>query len=83
MIASFQAYAYVKLGYDEVINQDYHNLTQDDWVLKVGQEIINILSDHARSVVYGGIKIAETSTIAINTAGSIYIPDYLKRKQFF
>jgi hypothetical protein len=33
--------------------------------------------------VYGGIKIAETSTIAINTVGSIYIPDYLKRKQFF
>jgi hypothetical protein len=83
VIASFQAYSYEKLGYDEVINQDYHNLTQDDWVLKVGQEIVNILSDHARSVVYGGIKIAETSTIAFNTAGSIYIPDYLKRKQIF
>ena len=80
VIASFQAYSSEKLGYDEVINQDYHNLTQDDWVLKVGQETINILSDHARSVVYGGIEIAETSTIAINTVGSIYIPDYLKRK---
>jgi hypothetical protein len=81
VIASFQVYSSEKLGYDEVINQDYHNLTQDDWVLKVGQETINILSDHARSVVYGGIEIAETSTIAINTVGSIYIPDYLKRKQ--
>jgi hypothetical protein len=30
--------------------------------------------------VYGGVEIAETSTIAINTVGSICIPDYLKRK---
>jgi hypothetical protein len=30
--------------------------------------------------VYGGVEIAETSTIAINTVGSIYIPNYLKRK---
>ena len=28
----------------------------------------------------GGVKIAETSTIDINTLGSIYIPDHLKRK---
>ncbi len=76
VIASLQAYSSEKLGYDEVINQDYHNLTQYEWVLKVVQEAINILSDHARSVVYGGIEIAEMSTIAINTVGSIYIPDY-------
>ena len=61
VIASFQTYSSENLEYDEVINQDYHKLTQDDWVLKVGQETINILSDHARSVVYGGIEIAETS----------------------
>jgi hypothetical protein len=49
VIASFQTYSSENLGYDEVINQDYHKLTQDDWVLKVGQETINILSDHTRS----------------------------------
>jgi hypothetical protein len=80
VIASFQTYSSENLGYDEVINQDYHKLTQDDWISKVGQETINILSDHARSIMYGGVEIAETSTIAINTVGSIYIPDYLKRK---
>jgi hypothetical protein len=80
VIASFQTYSSENLGYDEVIKQDYHKISQDDWVLKVGQETINILSDHARSIVYGGVEIAETSTIAINTVGSIYIPNYLKRK---
>ncbi len=30
--------------------------------------------------MYGLVEIAETSTIAINTIGSIYIPNYLKRK---
>jgi hypothetical protein len=79
-IASFQTYSSENLGYNEVIKQDYHKLSQDDWVLKVGQETINILSDYARSIVYGGVEIAETSTIAINTVGSIYIPNYLKRK---
>jgi hypothetical protein len=80
VIASFQTYSSENLGYNEVIKQDYHKLSQDDWVLKVGQETINILSDYARSIVYGGVEIAETSTIAINTVGSIYIPNYLKRK---
>jgi hypothetical protein len=32
-------------------------------------------------MVYGGAEIAKTSTIAINTVGSIYIPNYLKRKE--
>jgi hypothetical protein len=81
VIASFQTYSSENLGYDEVVKQDYHKLSQDDWVLKVGQETINILSDHARSIVYGGVEIAKTSTIAINTVGSIYIPNYLKRKE--
>ncbi len=81
MIASFQTFSSKNFGYDEVIKQGYHQLTQDDWVLKLGQETINILSDHARSFVYGGIEIAETSTIAINTVGLIYIPNYLKRKE--
>jgi hypothetical protein len=31
--------------------------------------------------VYGGVEIAKTSTIAINTMGSIYIPNYFKRKE--
>ncbi len=78
MIASFQTYSSENLGYDEVIKQDYHKLTQDAWVLKIGQDTINILSDYARQNEYGGVEIAETSTI--NTIGSIYIPDYLKRK---
>jgi hypothetical protein len=52
VIASFQTYLSVNLGYDKAIKQDYHKLTQDDWVLKVGQETINILSDHARSIAY-------------------------------
>jgi hypothetical protein len=68
------------LGYDEVIKQDYPDLNQDDWVLRVGQETINISSVHPRSIVYGGVEIAKTSTIAINTVGSIYIPNCLKRK---
>ncbi len=80
VIASFQTYSSENLGYDEVINQDYHKLTQDDWVVKIGQDTINILSDYARQNKYGGVEIAETSTIAINTIGSIYITDYLKRK---
>ena len=80
VIASFQTYSSENLGYDKVVKQDYHKLTEDDWVLKVGQETINILSDYARCNDYGGVGIAETSTIAINTIGSIYIPDYLKRK---
>jgi hypothetical protein len=54
VIASFQTYSSENLGYDEVIKQDYHKFSQDDWVLKVGQETFNILSDHARSIVYGG-----------------------------
>jgi hypothetical protein len=31
--------------------------------------------------VYGGVEIAETSTIAINTVGSICIPDFIKEKK--
>ncbi len=81
MIASFQTYSSENLGYYEVVKQDYHKLSQDDWVLKVGKETINILSDHARSIVYGGVEIAKTSTIAINTVSSIYISNYLKRKE--
>ena len=80
VIANFQIYSSEKLGYDKVLNQDYHKVTEEDWVLKIGQETVNILSDHARKNLYGGLEIAETSTIAINTVGSIYIPDYLKRK---
>ena len=38
------------------------------------------MTDYARGNEYGGVEIAETSTIAINTIGSTYIPDYLKRK---
>jgi hypothetical protein len=67
--------------YDKVNKKDYNELSQDDWVLKVGQETINILRDHARSIVYGGVEIAQTSTIAINIVGSIYIPNCLKRKE--
>jgi hypothetical protein len=73
VIASFQTYSSKNLGHDKVIKQDYHKLSQDDWILKVGQETINILSDHARSIVYVGVEIAKTSTIAINMVGSIYI----------
>ena len=32
-------------------------------------------------MVYKGVEIAKTSTIAINTVGSNYIPNYLKRKR--
>jgi hypothetical protein len=80
VIASFQTHSSENLGYSEVIKQDYHKLSQDDWALKVGRETINTLSDYARSIVYGGVEIAETSTIAINTVGSIYISSYLKRR---
>ncbi len=41
MIASFQTYSSENLGYNEVIKQDYHKLSQDDWVLKVGQKALN------------------------------------------
>ncbi len=80
VIASFQIYSSENLGYKEVNNQDYHKLSQDDWVLKIGQETINFLSDYARGNDYGGVEIAETSTIAINTICSINIPDHLKEK---
>ncbi len=40
VIASFQTYSSENLGYKEVINQDYHKLSQDDLVLKIGQETI-------------------------------------------
>ena len=80
VIAKFQIYSSEKLGYDEVLNQDYHKVTEDDPVLKTGQETVNLLSDHARNNLYGGLEMAETSTIAINTVGSIYIPSYLIRK---
>jgi hypothetical protein len=80
VIASFQIYSSENLGYKEKINEDYHKLSQDDWVLKIGQETINVLSDYARCNDYVGVEIAEISTIAINTIGSIYILDYLKRK---
>jgi hypothetical protein len=72
VIACFQTYSSKNLGYKEVTNQDCHKLSRDDWVLKVGQETLNILSDYDRCNDYGGVEVAETSTIAI--------PDYLKRK---
>ncbi len=52
VIASFKTYSSKNLGYDEVIKQDYPELSQDDWVLKVGQETMNILSYKARSIIY-------------------------------
>ncbi len=80
MLAFRGVYSSENLGYKEVTNGDYHKLPQDDWVLMMGQETINFLSDYARGKDYGGVEKAETSTTAINTLGSIYIPDYLKRK---
>jgi len=62
---SFQIYSSENLGVNEVINQDYHKLAQDDWVLEVGQETINILSEHSRSVIYVGVERARTCTIVI------------------
>ena len=53
VIASFQKYSSENLGYDQVIKQDYPKLSQDDWVLKVGQETINILSDQLCMGVLG------------------------------
>ncbi len=42
VIGSFETYSSENLGYNEVIKQDYHKVSQDDWVVKVGQETINI-----------------------------------------
>ncbi len=81
MIANFQTYSSENIGYVEVINQDYHKLTEDDWVLKEGQETVTILSDCSRLNVFGGVKKAEISTIANNKVVSINIPDYLKKKR--
>jgi hypothetical protein len=46
VIASFHTYC-SDFRYDEVINQDYHKVTQDKWVIKIRQDTINILSDYA------------------------------------
>jgi hypothetical protein len=53
VIASFQTCLSENLGFDEVFNQVYPKLSQDDWVLKVGQETINILSDQLCMGVLG------------------------------
>jgi hypothetical protein len=42
-IANFQTYSSENLGYVEVIQQDYHKLSQDYWVLKIVQDTIYIL----------------------------------------
>jgi hypothetical protein len=68
------------IGYDSVINQEYGKICKDDEVIKAAQMSINNLTDLARSEKYGREENGQSSTIAINEVGSIYIPNYLVRK---
>jgi hypothetical protein len=68
-------------GYDGVIVQEYDKLSEEDWIIRIGQNTINILTDWAREEGYGTDENGQSSTIAINTVGSINLSTYLKRKR--
>jgi hypothetical protein len=67
------------LGYDSVIKQEYSRISGDDYIIKVGQEAINLLTDWSRRERYGTNENGQSSSIAINTVGSINISEYLRR----
>ena len=80
VIQKLQMVALENIGYDSVINQEYGRICKDDEVIKAAQMSINNLTDLARSEKYGREENGQSSTIAINEVGSIYIPNYLVRK---
>jgi hypothetical protein len=67
-----------KLGCDSVIKQEYDNVSKDDWIIKMGQESINVLTKWSRKQKYGTDDNGLSSTIAINLTGSINVSSYLK-----
>ena len=81
LIKRIQEIEMINLGNDEVIKQEYDRLSDEDWLIRVGQETINTLTEWARREGYGTSENGQSSTIAINTVGSINILTYLKRKK--
>jgi hypothetical protein len=79
-IKEIQVFCLEKLGYDRVIKQEYYSICKDDLIIKSGQESINLLTDLARLEGYGKDANGQSSKIAIEEVGSIYIPHYLLRK---
>ena len=80
-INGVQKFVLESLGYDSVIKQEYSNICKDDEIIKCCQETINIMTDYARGEGYGREENGQSSKIAIEEVGSIYIPEFLKRKK--
>jgi len=81
IIKKIQEISISNIGYEGVIEQEYDKLCEEDWIIRIGQETINILTDWARKEGYGTNGNGQSSTIAINTVGSINLSTYLKRKK--
>jgi hypothetical protein len=79
-IKGIQEVSLSKIGFENVIKQEYDRLNNEDWIIRIGQETINTLTDWSRKEGYGNEDNGQSSTIAINTVGSIDISTYLKRK---
>jgi hypothetical protein len=79
-ISTLQLILLNNIRYDKVLNQECCRLVKDDPIIRLSQETINILTDHDRSLCYGGLHRAMSSVNAIDLASKINIEDYLKRK---
>jgi len=79
IMGKLQEISMESLGYDSVIKQEYSRISGDDYIIKVGQEAINLLTDWSRRERYGTNENGQSSSIAINTVGSINISEYLRR----
>jgi hypothetical protein len=67
-------------GYENVLNQEYFNILNDDPIISRSQDTINRLTDNNRERVFGGLDAANASTFVIDLTSSINIENYLKRK---
>jgi hypothetical protein len=67
-------------GYENVLNQEYFNILNDDPIISRSQDTINRLTDNNRERVFGGLDAANASTLVIDLTSSINIENYLKRK---
>jgi hypothetical protein len=80
-IRGLQCVSLEKLGYKDVIKQEYNYICQDDEIIKSGQETINMLTDLSRQESYGTEDNGQSSKLAIEVVGSINISDYLARQK--
>lgn len=79
-IKNLQIVSLEKLGYEEVLGQEYHRFCKEDEIIKSAQESINFLTDLSRSEAYGIGDNGQSSKLAIEIVGSIYITHFLARK---